>query len=139
MTPSTEYAQHPASALFDGELSDNSGYVWIGLPDDPDAGLHLELPEARTITGYRMSRGYCQVGAYVAGTWKVYGSNDNINFTQIDDVSVDQGSLMNCTSLNEYTIDNPGSYKYYTIDFELSSINTYSHTGVAIGELELLE
>ena len=42
-----------------------------------------------------MSRVYCSAEAYVAGTWKLYGSNDKVNFTLVDDETVDQGGLMN--------------------------------------------
>lgn len=139
VTPSTQYGQHPATALFDGLLGNNNANVWIGVPTDPGASLHIELPSARQYTKYKMSRGYCAAYAYVAGTWQVFGSNDDSNWTQIDNETTDQGALMSCDSLNEYSVDAPGSYKYYRIDFQMSSVNTYTHTGVALGELELIQ
>jgi hypothetical protein len=70
----------------------------------------------------------------------LYGSNDNISFTQIDDVSVDQGAIMTCTALSSpYVADSPDSYLFYRFEFEMSSVNTYSLTGVTIGEIDFEE
>jgi len=136
---STQYSQHPASAVLDGVLGNNSTNVWIGLTDDSAPSLLIQLAESRTFTKYRLSRGYCKAEGYVAGTWKLYGSDNNTSYQIVDTVDVDQGGIMNCTSLTEFTIDNPNSYLYYKFEFEMSSVNTYTHTGVSIGELEFDE
>lgn len=138
-TASSFWNIDPPSDAIDGQLGNNV-YAWISSNVDPAPWLKLDTSNAITATHYRFSRGYCNAEAYFAGSWTVYGSNDNLSWTSIDTVP-DQSAYFPiataCTKFGPtYQIENPGSYQYYKFDFTASPLS--STTGVSVGEIQLL-
>lgn len=114
-----------ASSAFDPSLyaawkaADNSTLsLWVPLLNTlPGAWLQVRFAAAKTILSYRLMSGSDADSTFPSSpnTWKVLGSNDGSAFTEIAAVSNFTGFSSNATQW--FTIDSPGSYQYYRLEF----------------------
>ncbi|MBO1322542.1 hypothetical protein [Acanthopleuribacter pedis] len=137
---SSYYNANPARAIIDGVIGGSNGpNVWISHTTDATPTIGFDTQTAQVVTHYRLSRGYCNAPAYLAGTWKVYARNGDAEWTLIDTVATDQADNYpntSCGSFGQfYVVDNPGSYTSYKFAFIASSQS--NNVGVGIGEIEL--
>jgi hypothetical protein len=74
--------------------------------------LKIDIGTAQTIIAYQITAQ--SVLTELPKDWTLQGSNDDTNYTIIDTVVGETGWITGCKRI--YTVDNPGSYRYYRIN-----------------------
>jgi len=114
-----------ASSAFDATLyaawkaaDSSTSSLWEPLLNTlPGAWLQVQFASAKTILSYRLVSGSDADSTFPSSpnTWKVLGSNNGSTFTEIASIANFTDFASNATQW--FTIDSPGSYLYYRLEF----------------------
>jgi hypothetical protein len=113
-TASDYYGAYVPDNVFDGNPS-TAWYVFhnyiVGNFGAPIADwIQYDFGRDKTISYYSIKAGDA---SYCPSSWKLFGSNNNINFTQLDSRSIPVGT----TNVNSYSIT-PVTFKIFRVLFD---------------------
>ena len=106
----SENVKGVAARLFDGDLSEGSKVCEIG---QTQWWVSAKLPYATAINRYKLGTGNDQA-ARDPKEWKVYGSNDGENWTELDHRT--NQNTPDRSALYTYTFENEVDYGYYKLE-----------------------
>lgn len=110
-----DYSGYPAKNMFDGNTGGESATRWLAYrreSDAPTAYFIYQFNTPTVVNAYRIwvSGSYRGREPFV---WKLLGSNDNVTWDELDDVSLPQANNWGSDTSRYFTTDKSAAYSYY--------------------------
>ena len=131
VTCSSNYGSHYAYYAFDGRVAMNNKWLSNGTAN---GWLQWRLPEKILIKSFELyGTGESSYGNRSPKTIKLYGSNDDENWTELATIENTKNLVNDYVEVN---VNNPEMFEYYKWDFPNGNLG--GGYGIAVGNIEII-